>query len=215
MTWHAPGDIPWEKVWESTATRLDGHRVAGLQALLTEDVLRFAVVQELVEVGVAPKNIEAEWRRPMVPDAVDLVVLHPTRSAIEFKFPREPRETNAAWTQHLGEVIKDLYRLAHMPTDFANRWCVQLLSNRMLRYLDGVSDRRGVRIGLRPGDVTILEPDLSLHLPPTAAKAIARWQNDGLWVRAQCRVVHDIGNELRLVAHTVEPASAGPGPSDP
>jgi hypothetical protein len=48
-------------------------------------------------------------------DAVDLVVSEPELAAIEFKYPREPRETNAAWTQHLGEALKDFYRLARMP----------------------------------------------------------------------------------------------------
>ena len=96
MTWRGSGCSSWTEVWQSTANQLDKHRAAGLQALLTEDVLRFAVVHELVKVGIAPNDIEAEWRRPGVPDAVDLVVTRPTRSAIEFKFPREPRETNAA-----------------------------------------------------------------------------------------------------------------------
>lgn len=207
MNGHA-GGIPWSVIWKSTADQLDEYRVAGLQALLTEDVLRFAVVRELVKVGVAPKDIEAEWRRPGVPDAVDLVIIQPARSAIEFKFPREPRETNAAWTQHLGEVLKDIYRLAHMPADFSDRWCVQLLSNRMIKYLDGVADRHGVRFGLRRGDTTLLEPGQVRALPSTAVKALARWQDDAVRVRAQCQVVHPIGSDLRLVVHAVEPATA-------
>ena len=48
-------------------------------------------------------HIESEWRHPGVPDAVDPVVTRDPRAALEFKYPREPRETNAAWTQHLGE----------------------------------------------------------------------------------------------------------------
>ena len=132
--------VDWRALWSTTATHLDRHREVGLQGLLTEVVLRFAVVQELVSVGVSPAHIATEWRRPGVPDAVDLVVSQPTWTAVEFKFPREPREANAAWTQHLGEVLKDFYRLAMMPPEFVDRWCVQLLSNRMRRYLDGVAD---------------------------------------------------------------------------
>jgi hypothetical protein len=86
----------------ATAAHVDHHRDAGLEALLTEDVLRFATIQEPAAVGAAPARLESEWRRPGVPDAVDLVVTGPMAAAIEFKCPREPREANAAWTQHLG-----------------------------------------------------------------------------------------------------------------
>src|SRR3954447_26190871 len=163
---------PWDTVWTATAVQLDQHRVAGLQSLLTEDVLRFAVVQELVGVGVPPRNIVAEWRRSGVSDAVDLVVAGPDLAAIEFKFPREPRETNAAWTQHLGEALKDFYRLATMPPEFSERLCVQLLSTRMCRYLDGVADRHHVRLGVTPGALTALDPTVVARLPGTALKAL-------------------------------------------
>src|SRR4051794_6411815 len=102
-----PESIDWELVWRGTAASLRRHAAAGLQSLLTEDVVRFATVLELIEAGVLPGAIESEWRRPGVPDAVDLVVTAPEFTAVEFKFPREPRETNAAWTQHLGEALKD------------------------------------------------------------------------------------------------------------
>ena len=107
-----------------------------------------------------------------------------------------------------------MYRLAHMPIDFSDRWCVQLLSNRMIRYLDRVADRHGVRLGLRPGEITVLDPRVVQGLPGTARKALERWQADTKTVRAVCQATHEIGNELRLVAHSVEPASAGPQPSD-
>ncbi|WP_322938035.1 hypothetical protein [Nocardioides bizhenqiangii] len=159
----------------------------GLQDLLTEDVLRFAVVQELVTAGVSPAHIVTEWRRPGVPDAVDLVLSEPTWTAIEFKFPREPRETNAAWTQHLGEVLKDFYRLTTMPPEFDDRWCVQLLSNRMRRYLDGVAERHQVTLGVAPGEATVLDPDVVRGLPGTALKALSRWTLDSApTVHARC-----------------------------
>lgn len=89
-------------------------------------------------------------------DAVDLVITQDPRAAIEFKYPREPRETNAAWTQHLGELLKDFYRLAHMPTDFDERWCLRLVSPRVQCYLTGVGDRLSVRLAQRPGHTTVL-----------------------------------------------------------
>ena len=168
---------------------------------------RFATIQQLVAGGVSPTRLEAEWRRPGVADAVDLVVAGPAPAGIEFKYPREPRETNAAWTQHLGEALKDFYRLAHMPAQFTDRWCVQLLSLRMLRYLDGVADRHGVRFGLATGRPTVLEPARIRALPATARKGLARWLTDLPTVEAHCVAVHQIGSNLRLAVHSVASVS--------
>ena len=140
--------IDWDAVWAATAAHLGRHSTAGLSALLTEDVVRFALVQELVAAGVTPASLEVEWRRPGVTDSVDLVLTTPEWTAVELKYPREPRETNAAWTQYLGEVLKDFYRLATMPAEFTNRWCIQLWSTRLNRYFDGVGDRHGVQLGM-------------------------------------------------------------------
>ncbi len=197
--------IDWAAIWAATAAQLDGYRGAGLEALLTEDVVRFTTIQQLAAAGVSPARLEAEWRRPGVTDAVDLVVSGPAPAAIEFKYPREPRETNAAWTQHLGEALKDLYRLAHMPSEFTERWSVQLLSSRMLRYLDGVADRHGVRFGLTPGSATVLETERVRALPNTAHKGLGRWLEALPTVQARCVAVHGIGADLRLAVHSVEP----------
>lgn len=202
-----PDDIDWPAIWTATATQLDGYRDVGLEALLTEDVLRFATIQQLVAAGVQPSRLEAEWRRAGVPDAVDLVVAGTAPAAVEFKFPREPRETNAAWTQHLGEALKDFYRLAHMPSDFAQRWCVQLLSDRMVRYLDGIAERYGVRLGLTPGSRTVLEPAAVRGLPQTALGRLSRWVDDLPAVTARCVVVPRMSAGLRLVVHAVDRAA--------
>ncbi|SEQ74504.1 hypothetical protein [Microlunatus flavus] len=199
------GEVAWDDVWRATAKQLDQYRGAGLENLLTEDVVRFATIQQLVAAGVAPTRLEAEWRRPGVPDAVDLVVSGPDFAAVEFKYPREPRETNAAWTQHLGEALKDFYRLAHMPKQFTSLWCVQLLSERMRRYLDGVADRHGVRFGLAPGEETVLDPARVQALPATAHRGLARWQASLPTVEARCSAAHQIGKDLLLVVHSVTP----------
>jgi hypothetical protein len=197
--------INWDQVWAATARQLDGYRVDGLEALMTEDVLRFATVQQLAAAGISPADLKAEWRRPGVPDAVDLVVTCPHLAAIEFKYPREPSHTNAPWTQHLGEALKDFYRLAHMPADFRTRWCVQLLSARMRTYLDGVADRHRVRLALTAGQTTVLDPATIPALPPTAHRGLTRWLDDLPTVTARCVSVHHIGNDLLLAsAHGVE-----------
>lgn len=149
------------------------------------------------------QNLEIEWRRAGVQDAVDLVVTECPRAAIEFKYPREPREKNAAWTQHLGELLKDFYRLAHMPTDFEERWCVQLLSPHVQSYLARVSDRLDVDIAQSPGHTTELRPDVMQKLPATARRSLDRWMADGQTIRARCVGVYDVGDR-RLVVHDVE-----------
>lgn len=176
--------IDWLAIWQRTARHLGRHAEIGLSTLLTEDVLRFAVVQELVASGVDPSGIEVEWRRPTVRDAVDLVVTSPELAAIEFKYPREPRQTNAAWTQHLGESLKDFYRLASMPAGFSQRWCVQLWSRRVNAYFDGVGDshRFGIRYEAR-----------AAHLPrPLDCHGSSEW----------------VSSDLLLIAHAVEQAAA-------
>jgi len=195
----------WADIWVAVAAQLDHYRDAGLEQLLTEDVVRFATIEQLAAAGVAPSRLEVEWRRHSVPDAVDLVVSDLEPAAVEFKFPREPREKNAAWTQHLGEALKDFYRLAHMPPEFVHRWCVQLLSTRMRRYLDGVTDRHGVRFGLTTGSVTVLDPGRVRALSATTQKGLARWLDELPPIHARCVAVHPIGSNLRLTAHTVQP----------
>ena len=127
-------------------------------------------------------------------------------AAIEIKYPREPRETNAAWTQHSGETLKDLYRLAHMPAEFTDRWCVQLLSTRMRRYLDGVANRHGVRLGLSPGETTVLDPAAVRGLPATAHRVLARWLEDLPAVTGTCVAAHRIGDDLRLTVRRYQEA---------
>lgn len=195
----------WLRVWSLTAALLDSYRVAGLESLLTEDVVRFATIQQLASLGVRAFRIEPEWRRAGVTDAVDLVVTGAVPAAVEFKFPREPKETNAAWTQHLGQALKDFYRLAFMPAEFADRWCVQLLSRRMRRYLDSTAERYGVRLGATVGAATVLEPALVERLPGTARRELVRWDERLATVRAVCVAALPVGDDLLLVAHSVQP----------
>lgn len=211
-------DITWEQVWDETARDLSQSWTAGLGHLVTEDVLRFATIKALVRHGVAASHLEAEWRRRGVPDAVDLVITQQPRAAVEFKYPREPRETNAAWTNHLGELLKDFYRLAHMPADFTERWCVQLVSPRAQRYLEGVGHRHGVHIAQHPGHTTVLEPTAVRGLPPTASRLLTRWTAAADTsasalavtaadpVRARCVTSRQVG-DLTLLIHQVHPAA--------
>lgn len=200
-----PAAVDWPLIWQQSARRLRRHAEQGLSDLLTEDVLRFEAVQELVATGSSPGSIVSEWRRPPVRDAVDLVVTAPDLVAIEFKYPREPRETNAAWTQHLGESLKDFYRLACMPADVAQRWCVQLWSRRAQSYFDGVSNRSGLALGTAPGLRTYLDAAIVRSLPATATGQLQRWLPDLPPVSALCVCAERVSPDLLLLAHKVEP----------
>lgn len=200
--------LDWRAVWSRTADDLGESWSNGLGRLITEDVLRFSTIKALVSQGVPARDIEAEWRREGVKDAVDLVLLGEHAVAIEFKYPREPRETNAAWTMHLGELLKDVYRLAYMPPVFRQRLSVQLITPRMQRYLAGVVDRHSIEIGLSLGQRTVLSAATS-GLPPTATRLLGRWVNDGAPVVARCVFELPV-HELTLLVHEVDPNGATP-----
>ncbi len=199
--------IPRELVWRDVAAELRAHGTAGLQRFLTEDVLRFASVRHLAHHGVQPAAMRNEWRQAGI--SVDLAVGEPVHTAVEFKYPREPNETNAAWTQHLGELLKDFYRLAHLPEQVAERWCVQLVSDRLRRYLDGVERNYGVRLPMKAGDSTVLDAPGQRALPATAWRLISPWVDETDSVRARCVQVADAGAGLRLVVHRVEHLRGG------
>jgi hypothetical protein len=103
-----------DEVWAAVAAELREYRQRGLAGLMTEDTVRFATARALIDAGVAPSGLRAEWPHPALRGSrVDLAVGgEPPSALIEFKFPREPTEQNAAWTMALGEVLKDFYRLA-------------------------------------------------------------------------------------------------------
>lgn len=206
--------ISWQHVWLSVASDLDDSLTAGLGHLLTEDVLRFATSKALLRNGVRAERLANEWRQGSGPtDAVDLVIATEPRAAIEFKYPREPREKNAAWTLHLGELLKDFYRLAYMSDDFEERWCVQLLTPRLQRYLIGVQARHQVRVAVEPGGITRLDPAIIANLPLTAGKLLARWSALPAPVIATCTNSLQVG-DLALVVHAVEPSKDRPGPAE-
>jgi hypothetical protein len=95
-------------VWEAVAAELRIHRQRGLGRLLTEDTVRFATARALVDAGADPAALHVEWPHPALKGSrIDLVCAGPTPTLlVEFKYPREPVEKNAAWTMALCEVLK-------------------------------------------------------------------------------------------------------------
>jgi hypothetical protein len=86
----------------------------------------------------------------------------------EFKYCREPDEQNAAWTDALGEVLKDFYRLATCPAP-AERLFVYVETAELRRYMDSVVQRYGLDLDT---DVIVLRPDGVARLPMTAQRII-------------------------------------------
>ncbi len=100
---------------------------------------------------------------------MDLVVGGAPHAAIEFKYPREPNEKNAAWTMALGEVLKDLYRLSLLPV--GERLFVYVETERLHRYMTGAAQRYGMSVH---GDRLELKPEEASALPPSAASIIGQ-----------------------------------------
>lgn len=158
------------QVWDAVAVELRGHRARGLGGLLTEDTVRFAAARALVGAGADASGLRVEWPHPaLMGSRVDLAVGgEPPAALIEFKYPREPNEQNAAWTMARGEVLKDFYRLAAYPGD-ADRLFVYVETSRLRRYMAGRAKDHGLdldadRVALRPVDAA--------RLPSTAAQVI-------------------------------------------
>lgn len=196
-------------VWEAVAAELRAHRHNGLGPLLTEDTVRFASARALVDAGVAPAALRAEWPHPALRGSrIDLVVDDHPPVVIEFKFPREPNEKNAAWTMALGEVLKDFYRLAAFP-GVAKRLFVYVETARLRRYMTGAARRYGMtiegeRISLRPADTA--------KLPTTAAQIIGA-ELAAHHVQAWRDVLIEVDGELRMAVYEVDPLGAPPGPA--
>lgn len=199
--WHEPA------VWHAVADDLRSYRNDGLARLVTEDTVRFAAARALMNAGVAPGKLRVEWPHPVIKGLrVDLVVTGQTPVAfIEFKYPREPNETNAAWTMVLGEVLKDLYRLAACPDD-ASRLFVYVETARLRRYMTSSAHRYGLDIDV---DEVALRPADAARLPTTAAQIIGT-ELATSHVTAQRKVLIEIDQDLRLVVYTIDPLEAPP-----
>jgi hypothetical protein len=115
----APDDVrattvPWHDVWPEVATTMRDHVDQGLRHLLTEDVVRFATIRALVRAGIESHRLTVEHRRPEIAASLDLVVDASTSlmAAVELKYPRDSEPAGAPYTMTLGELLRDLYRLA-------------------------------------------------------------------------------------------------------
>jgi hypothetical protein len=188
-------NVNWPLIWTNVAERLAAHRSAGRGHLLTEDVLRFETVLALQQAGVAPGRLSAEVRLPeLLGGALDLVLDAPSGTAIEFKFPRDSARINPD-TMTLGELLRDFLRVASVPAE--DRWVVQIIGDRLMRYLNGVESRYRLRWFADAGDTLHLHPAVLAGLPKTALEALGK-VTPTVPVIARCRVSRRLDEGLAL-----------------
>lgn len=195
------------QVWAAVASRLRAYRTAGLTGLMTEDTVRFATAQALADAGTPPEQMHVEGPHPVLRGSrVDLALgLQTPTALLEFKFPREPNELNAAWTMVLGEVLKDFYRLASCPGEM-DRLFVHVETPRLRRYMAGAAGRYGLdldveHVALRPADAA--------RLPSTAAQIVGA-ELAAHHVVAQRLQVLDVDGDLRLMVYLVDALNRPP-----
>lgn len=197
------------EVWGAVAAEIRDHRRRGFGPLITEDVIRFATVKSLSMHGTDPASISTEWPHPRLKGSrIDLVVGKPPVALIEFKYPREPNEVNAAWTMALGEVLKDLYRLASFP-GAVDRLFVYVETSRLRRYMAGAAQRYGLNLDTQH---VVLHPDDAKRLPTTAAQIIGT-DLATHHVTAERTTLIDIDDDLRLAVYHVDPVEGTPEPA--
>ena len=191
------------EVWDRVAAELRAYRADGFGAILTEDVLRFATARSLATVGCQARSLRVERPHPCLPGSrIDLVVENPPAAVIEFKYPREPNEKNAAWTMVLGEVLKDVYRLAVYPGD-ADRIFVLATTSRLREYLSRSVGRYGMDLDR---DHVSLEAAAAAVLPRTAASIIGAELREHHVTATRLHVM-EVDSELRVSVYLVDPVA--------
>lgn len=197
-------------IWQAVASELRVHRSRGLGALLTEDTVRFAAIRAIVEAGGAAADLRVEAAHPSVKGArIDLTAGgNPPTVVIEFKYPREPREKNAAWTMVRGEVLKDFYRLAAYPGD-VDRLFVYAESSRLRRYMTRATTKDGLDI--HSPTVTIL-PSQAARLPSTALQIIGT-ELSASHVTAHRLAEVGVDDDLKLLVFRVDGLERPPSPT--
>lgn len=194
--------IDWPGVWAAVAAQVAAHRAAGRGHLLTEDTVRLETVLVLEQFGVAPGRLAAEVLAPeLAGGKLDLVVDPPGGAVIELKYPRDSRTGFSPDTMTFGELLRDFLRVAVVPAD--DRWVVQLLNERLARYVAGACLRHGLGWADAVGSTVTLPSAVLAALPVTATRAIGTAAVPGI-VTATCAVLEPVGAGLSLYAFRVD-----------
>jgi hypothetical protein len=189
--------LDYADVWQAVAGRMDGLFRSGFGHLSTEDLLRWQTVEELTERGVVPAELSFEVDIVDHQGRLDLVVGRDDGTAVEFKFPRDRRASAAAAdTMTLGELLRDVYRLASI-SGYGQRWAVMLLNYRLCQHL---ARRTDCRWTFESGSWIEFGPEGFALLPRTASGSLDAWRD--ATVTAECVVAEHLDGH-RLVAYRV------------
>jgi hypothetical protein len=191
--------VDWQQVWQDTADAIGDHGSSNRGHLVTEDAVRWALMLALQRAGIDQQRILFEHRVPGV-GPIDLVVSDgdALAVAVELKYPRDPRATNAPDTMTLGELLNDFYRLARV--DAAERYALQVVGSRLAGYL---SRRRDTTWTADVGTTWSMEADLPSRLPATARLAM-KAASGSVGVNASCVFRSDV-LDLTVAAYAVTP----------
>ena len=195
--------IDWDQVWAGVVRRLRAHVEAGRLHLLTEDAVRLCTVFALEDAGVSASSMAVEVPDPALSGGkLDLVVGdEPTRRiVIELKFPRDARGPISPDTMTLGELLRDFHRVARV--DAGRRWVVQVIDDRLLRYLERVAERHPLVWVSEAGGRFVISGAVVGALPKTALDALRTWDVE-VDVEADCRFSERVSDDLRLIAYEV------------
>lgn len=193
--------FPWDAAWYATAETMREHLQAGRAHLLTEDVLRFALARALEDTGVDVDRLHVEQRVTDI-GALDLTIDMPPTTAVELKYPRDPKRSGAADTMTHGELLADFYRLGRL--GITDAWTLQLLDERLRGYL---ARREEVRWTWTPGETFVLDQDCLRALPETAQRALPTWAHE-FTIHAECRTAYKL-EAMILAAYQVEGSPGG------
>ena len=165
--------MDWIVVLDHVAQAVRADIELGRRHLLTEDRVRWFLLDALQASSVMPGSVKFEYRVDGV-GAVDLVVVQPPSIVVELKFPRDPRSRNPPDTMTTGELLRDLARLAVCPID--ERIALQVIPDRLRGHLDR---RHDVSWAWSPGDRLALTAKQLQALPKTARDALGQFQGVG------------------------------------
>jgi hypothetical protein len=215
--------VDWDAVWPVVTARLSEDEF--VPKFLTEDGVRQATLRVLKEHINVTQQAEIEYGSILLGgdkgDRIDLIARQSSGiTAVEFKYPREPRQTQPPWPDHLGGVLSDTYRLGRLVfTRRIERGLQVLVSGESFL---GFTRRTIARLQLgqlMPGEHTpcsfTLTPEHAANLSNTTKKKLRG--REELWIvnAVRTRELEIIGKRLWLASYSVTaaPASSSDSPA--
>lgn len=194
-------DVDWAAVVHDVADQLGAHRRAGRSHLLTEDTVRMCTILALEHASITPDRLRIEVPVPVLAGGkIDLAVDGLTGVVIELKYPRGSRTGISPDTMTAGELLRDFLRVALV--DANDRWVIQVIDQRLKRYLTNFAARHGFTWAFDTGNQMAVERDVLAGLPKTSLDAIGSipWR---LPVRGICVLGQEVDDGLTLFAYRV------------